>query len=71
MWALVLALEVAFARVFVGLHWPTDALFGGVVGIVGLVVLASRWCVEWLATLVFRVLRVPDPNQQMLRLGWD
>ncbi len=71
-WALLLALGVAWARVFVGLHWPTDVLFGGLVGIVvGLLVLASRRYLEWLVTLVFAVLRVPDTNRRMRRSSWD
>ena len=59
-WALILALGVAWARVFVGLHWPTDVLTGALVGMVaGLVVLGGRQYLEWGVRLVFRILLVP------------
>ena len=60
-WALMLALGVSWARVFVGLHWPTDVLTGALVGIVaGLVVLGGRRYLEWGIRLVFGILRVPE-----------
>lgn len=58
--ALLLALAVSWGRVFVGLHWPTDVLFGGVVGIVsGWVVLRAKRSLEWLVRLAYAILRVP------------
>lgn len=58
--AIILAFVVAWARVFIGLHWPTDVLFGGLVGIVaGLIVLGLRRQLDWLVNLVFWILRVP------------
>lgn len=57
---IILALIVSWARVFVGLHWPTDVLMGALVGIVsGLLVLGLRRYLEWLVNLVFWILRVP------------
>ncbi|NMP21231.1 phosphatase PAP2 family protein [Sulfobacillus harzensis] len=59
-WALILAFAVAWARVFVGVHWPTDVLFGGLVGVVaGFLVLGVRGKLEWLVNLVYIILRVP------------
>lgn len=63
--ALLLALAVAWARVFVGVHWPTDVLMGGGVGITaGVVVLGARRYLEWGVRLVFGILRVPAPARQ-------
>lgn len=60
LWALLLALAVAWARVFVGVHWPTDVLVGALVGIVsGFLVLRLRKSLDWLVQLAFWVLRVP------------
>ena len=60
-WALLLALGVAWGRVVTGLHWPTDVLMAAAVGIVaGLSVLALRRHLEGLVRLLFRILRVPD-----------
>ncbi len=59
-WALLLALAVAWARVFVGVHWPTDVLVGALVGIVsGFLVLRLRKQLDGLVRLAFWVLRVP------------
>ena len=59
-WALLLALAVSWARVFVGVHWPTDVLFGGLVGmVVGFVVLRLRKRLDWVVNVVYTVLRVP------------
>ncbi len=62
-WALILALAVAWARVFVGVHWPTDVLFGALVGVVsGFIVLGIRRRLEWLVRLVYTILRVPTES---------
>ncbi len=64
----VLAFIVAWGRVFVGVHWPTDVLFGGLVGIVsGLVILALRRQLEWLVGLAFWIFRVPKPRRRYRR----
>lgn len=68
--ALVLAAAVAVARVFVGLHWPTDVIAGAVVGIFsGLVVLAARGGLEWLVQLLFRIFRM-QPEHNYRRQRW-
>ncbi len=59
--ALGLAVAVAWGRVFVGLHWATDVLFGALVGTAaGLAVLRARKRLEWLVDGIFWSLRVPD-----------
>lgn len=64
----ILAFIVAGGRVFLGLHWPTDVLFGGLVGIVsGLIILALRRQLEWLVRLAYWVLRVPSPRRSYRR----
>lgn len=56
LWALLLAAAIAVARVFAGLHWPTDVLAGAAVGVVsGVVVLMARGWVEWLVKLLFGI----------------
>ncbi|MCL5115649.1 MAG: phosphatase PAP2 family protein [Firmicutes bacterium] len=67
-WALVLAAAVAVARVFVGLHWPTDVLAGAAVGIVaGLIVLGLRGWLEWLVQLLFRIFRMRPEREYRRR----
>ncbi|MCY0879088.1 MAG: phosphatase PAP2 family protein [Firmicutes bacterium] len=54
--ALIFAALVSIARVFVGLHWPTDVIAGAVIGVIsGLVVLALRGYLEWLVQALFRL----------------
>jgi undecaprenyl-diphosphatase len=53
-WAVLLACLIAVARVFTGLHWPTDVLAGAAIGtLAGLVVLAGRNALEGLTAFVF------------------
>lgn len=60
--ALILAFAVAWARVFVGVHWPTDVMVGGAVGVVvGFVVLAARRYLDWLVDLLFALFRFKAP----------
>jgi len=54
-WGLALATAVGIARVWVGLHWPTDVIGGALVGLVaGLAVLAGRRHLGGLVRLVFK-----------------
>ena len=56
-WLLLLAALIALARVAVGVHWPTDVIVGGAVGI------GSAWAVRtyaasWLLPLYRLALRI-------------
>lgn len=46
---LAFAFVIAFARVFVGAHWPTDVLGGAAIGLV--VAGLARWAAPWLDRL--------------------
>ena len=66
--AFILALLIAWARVFVGVHWPTDVMMGGLVGIVaGLLILSLRRRLDWLVRLGYKILRVPDSRARQRR----
>jgi undecaprenyl-diphosphatase len=58
-WGMVFAAAISVARVFVGVHWPTDVIVGALVGVVaGLVVLAARQWLEGLVQWLFRLFRM-------------
>lgn len=58
-WFLVIAILVAVARVFVGVHWPTDVLAGAVVGVAsGAAALAARHRLQPLADWGIRFCRL-------------
>lgn len=58
--SLLLAAGVAWGRVFVGLHWPTDVAVGAMIGVAaGIGVLGARRHMDWLVRIVYAVLRVP------------
>lgn len=66
-WALILAAGVAVARVFVGVHWPTDVMVGAVVGVIsGLLVLAVHRSLEGLVVWLFRLFRI-QPERRYRR----
>lgn len=67
-WGLVFAVAVSIARVFVGLHWPTDVIAGAVIGVVsGLVVLGLRGLLEWLVGFLFKLFRFSPPRGRYAR----
>jgi len=70
---LVFAAAIAVARVFVGLHWPTDVLAGAGIGVIsGLIVLALRRQLEWLVQLGYDIFRIrPQRSRYRSRLTMD
>lgn len=64
-WALALAIAVGVARVWVGLHWPTDVIGGAAVGVLAaFIVLAGRRYLEWLVRLAFWIFRLRPARKQ-------
>lgn len=57
-WSVLLALVVSVARVFVGVHWPTDVLAGDLIGLItGAITMAARRYLEGLVQILFRIFR--------------
>ncbi|PSR28556.1 MAG: undecaprenyl-diphosphatase [Sulfobacillus thermosulfidooxidans] len=71
-WATLLAAAISIARVFVGVHWPTDVLAGDAIGMIaGFIVLAWHRHLEGLVMWLFRLFRFrPQVSQRYgRRLG--
>ncbi|MCL4351576.1 MAG: undecaprenyl-diphosphatase [Firmicutes bacterium] len=57
-WGLLFAAAISVARVFVGVHWPTDVIAGALIGVIaGLIVLALKDGLEWLVRWLFALFR--------------
>ena len=62
---LIFAAAISLARVFVGLHWPTDVLAGCGIGVIsGLVVLGVRRYLDWLVNLGYAIFRFPPQRSR-------
>lgn len=67
-WALLFAAAVALARVYVGLHWPSDVLAGALIGTVcGLWVLSVRDHLEGLVRVLFGLFRIQGGRRYRFR----
>ncbi len=63
-WGALFAAAISLARVWVGVHWPTDVLAGAAIGIVaGLAVLGARAGLEGVVLWLFKLFRFqPEPR---------
>ncbi|MDA8192982.1 MAG: phosphatase PAP2 family protein [Thermaerobacter sp.] len=67
-WAILLAVLVSIARVFVGVHWPTDVIAGGAIGVAaGVLVLAARKYLEGLVRVLFTIFRFQPERRYRYR----
>ena len=59
-WFYIFAVLISIARVFVGVHWPSDVLAGALVGII------TGWLVNW----VFKKYIIKKNNESCIFRKW-